>query len=58
MAYGLFTSANYMIAKDLVKLLKEAKQEVPQGLWDYVDQARKNKDQKGQYRMWRKNERA
>eukprot|EP00347_Sterkiella_histriomuscorum_P016169 403354220 len=57
-AYGLFTRANYMIAKDLVKLLKEAQQDVPEGLWNYVDQARKNKDQKGQYRQWRKNDRS
>ena len=57
-AYGLFTSANYMIAKDLTKLLTEAKQEIPDGLWEFVDKYRKNKDQKGQYRQWRKNDRA
>ena len=44
-AYCLFTRNNYMISKDLIKLLREAGQEIPDGLYGMCDQARKNKDQ-------------
>ncbi|CDW80654.1 UNKNOWN [Stylonychia lemnae] len=57
-AYGLFTRNNVMISKELIKLLKEAQQEIPDSLYEMADMARKNKDQKGQYRQWRKTDRA
>lgn len=44
-AYGLFTRNNVMISKELIKLLKEAQQEIPDSLYEMADMARKNKDQ-------------
>lgn len=49
-SYSLFTRENTGVAKELVKLMKEANQEVSPQLYEMLEYSRKNKDYKNNYR--------